>query len=277
MKNHLPCLACCLLVAVMALSSCSKSGDETPARDPATEVPEAILARIKAKGFSTENVRKRGDAYLVENDMLLRPADLQSDEKPGSLIIARTEQYSTNQLIRRLPRAISVKVSGLGSAYVWGTDLAISRYNRLFLNVFFFRVPFGKADITIRGIHEGPSGGFILLGAAGFPYKGNPFDTILLNTHEYAYGENPDYKFVGSVIQHELGHCIGMRHTDYMDRSFSCKGSPPYNEGEAGIGAVHIDGTPARPDATSWMLSCSDGTNRTFNANDIIALRYLYD
>ncbi|WP_262510258.1 zinc-dependent metalloprotease [Sediminitomix flava] len=24
------------------------------------------------------------------------------------------------------------------------------------------------------------------------------------------------------IIAHEIGHCIGFCHTDYMDRSFSC-------------------------------------------------------
>jgi hypothetical protein len=96
-----------------------------------------------------------------------------------------------------------------------------------------------------------------------------------MNTNQYAYGTNPNVLYVGSVIQHEIGHCIGMRHTDYMDRSYSCGGTAT-NEGSAGVGAIQIPGTPSGPDANSWMLACSNGGNRTFNANDIIALNYLY-
>jgi len=33
----------------------------------------------------------------------------------------------------------------------------------------------------------------------------------------------PAYTIV-SVIAHEAGHCIGFRHTDCMDRSYSCGG-----------------------------------------------------
>lgn len=42
-----------------------------------------------------------------------------------------------------------------------------------------------------------------------------------------------------------MGHCIGFRHTDYMNRSYSCRGSA-VNEGSAGVGAVYIPGTPIR-------------------------------
>jgi hypothetical protein len=62
-----------------------------------------------------------------------------------------------------------------------------------------------------------------------------------------------------------------------MKRSYSC-GGRPVAEGEVttGVGAVHIPGTPTGGDPNSWMLACSNGTNRPFNANDKIALAYLY-
>jgi hypothetical protein len=114
------------------------------------------------------------------------------------------------------------------------------------------------------------------LGSSGFPTKrGNPYGQVKMNTNQYAYGTNPDPTYVGSVIQHEIGHCIGFRHTDYMDRSYSCGGSAS-NEGASNVGAVHIPGTPTGPDANSWMLACSNGKDRTFNANDKTALNYLY-
>ncbi|MES1160442.1 MAG: M57 family metalloprotease, partial [Bacteroidota bacterium] len=117
--------------------------------------------------------------------------------------------------------------------------------------------------------------GFITLGSSGFPSGGNPYNSIMMNTNAQAYGSNPNVLYVGSVIQHEMGHCIGFRHTDYMNRAYSCGGSA-VNEGASNVGAILIPGTPSGPDANSWMLACSNGGNRTFNANDIIALNYLY-
>ena len=60
---------------------------------------------------------------------------------------------------------------------------------------------------------------------------------------------------LATTIAHEMGHCIGFRHTDYMDRSYSCGGAPD-NEGDGGVGANHIPGTPTGPSANSWMLAC---------------------
>lgn len=74
-----------------------------------------------------------------------------------------------------------------------------------------------------------------------------------------------------------MGHCIGFRHTDYFDRSISCGGSPS-NEGTAGVGANLISGTPSGASLAdaSWMLSCTDGSNRPFNSDDVTALNFLY-
>lgn len=46
------------------------------------------------------------------------------------------------------------------------------------------------------------------------------------------------------IITHELGHTLGLRYTDYYDRSISCV--PPYTgvEGDEGVGIIHIPGTP---------------------------------
>lgn len=258
----------------VGFSACQKEAAKTNEEQKA--VPDEVLAQIKAQGFSTANVQARDGGWVVEGDIFLDAENLAQAAATPNLRIAETEQYRTNNLVKSLPRVITVIVSDLGSAYVQGTDLAIQRYNAQGLDLTFRRITSGRADITIQGFYEGPSGGFITLGSAGFPTRnGNPYKAIKMNTHPQAYGDNPDVKYVGSVIQHEMGHCIGFRHTDYMNRNFSC-GAGGGVESAGSIGAVHIPGTPTGPDATSWMLACSNGGDRTFNANDIIALKYLY-
>jgi hypothetical protein len=80
---------------------------------------------------------------------------------------------------------------------------------------------------------------------------------------------------IASLLAHEIGHCIGFRHTDYATR-VSC--GRPQSPENSPYGTIHIPGTPVGHDPTSWMMACPvpQGGNRSFNANDIKALRYLY-
>lgn len=274
-KHTLMALFCLMAGASACIVSCKKESAPAKSTNEAG-VSQTTLDQISALGFSTEGVREVESGYLVEGDILLSREELTTKVNSPFLRTAKEEQYRTNNLVTRLPRVITVRVTNLGSAFVTGTDTAIARYNRLGLSLTFRRITSGTADITITGFNEGPSGGYITLGSAGFPTaSGNPYNSIRMNTNAAAYGSNPNVLYVGSVIQHEIGHCIGFRHTDYFNRSLSCGGAAS-NEGSAGVGAILIPGTPSGLSANSWMLACSNGGNRTFNANDITALNYLY-
>ena len=260
-------------LAAISITACKKEAKESVQVE---EISQETLNQIKNLGFGINDVRKVEDGYLVEGDILLTPEFLSSGTDPQLLRVANSEQYRTTNLVTKLPRVITVGTTGLGQAFIDGAKLAIQRYNALNLRISFQFITQGKPNILIRGFNQPPSGGYITLGSAGFPTsKGAPYNTIKMNTNQYAYGSNPDVEYVGSVIQHEIGHCIGFRHTDYMDRSYSCNGAYA-NEGASNVGAVHIPGTPTGPDANSWMLACSNGGNRTFNNNDRTALDYLY-
>ena len=270
-KIWMPLAVSC--ITAFTFVACKKDAKTTTQDD---EISQTTLSKIKDLGFGTNNVRKVDEGYLVEGDIVLTEELLNSTPDQSLLRIANNEQYRTTNLVTHLPRTITVAVSGLGSAYVQGTDIAIGRYNALNLQIIFQRITSGKADITIQGFNQPPSGGYITLGSSGFPTRqGDPYGTVKMNTNQYAYGTNPDPTYVGSVIQHEIGHCIGFRHTDYMDRSYSCGGAYS-NEGASNVGAILIPGTPSGPDANSWMLACSSGKDRTFNNNDKTALNYLY-
>jgi len=267
-----------MLLMVLSLSviaiSCKR--ENIVAND---EVSSAVLAKIAAQGFSTENVHKVNNGYLVEGDIFLTDQNLNEQSTSPTLLIANVEQYRTTNLVKSLPRVITVSVSGtLTSLAVWSnaTNAAIARYNALPNTRLTFQRVSSGGNIDIFGFNQGPSGGYIVLGSSGFPTSsGNPYNQIQLNTNTQAYGSNPNLDYVTSVIQHEMGHCIGFRHTDYFNRALSC-GGRRYNEGKAGVGAILIPGTPSGFSAESFMLSCSNGGNRTFNANDKVAMDYLY-
>jgi hypothetical protein len=233
------------------------------------KVSQQVLDKIRTMGFSTENVLHVDGAYLVEGDIVLHDEDLNSVPKVNRLIIAEVEQYHTFNLIEALPRIITISSSGDVSTSVSDAiNAAIERYNAQRLQIDLVRVASG-GDINIRIVNGGP-----YIASAGFPdEQGNPYPEVKFNRRYQNFSSG----FLATVMAHELGHCIGFRHTDYMNRAFSCGTGGNEGQETTGVGAVHIPGTPTGPDAGSWMLSClSATTDRPFNANDRTALRYLY-
>lgn len=240
------------------------------------EVSQSTLSQIKTLGFSTEDVLKVEGGYLVEGDILLTEENLEEAPQVTSLQIAETEQYRTTNIVKSLPRTIKISVTGLNSKFSQAADIAIKRYNDLGLKLKFQRAATGvKGDIDIKGFYQAPSNGRIVLAQGGFPTAaGNAFNQIIFNTHSAGYSSQTVDK-IAAVLQHEIGHNIGFRHTDYKNRAYSC-GGVAQNEGPSTVGAVHIPGTPSTADAESFMLACVGNVSRTFNANDIKALNYLY-
>jgi len=269
MKKIKFCLVASALI--VSITSCKKTEHVAEKNQ---KISQDVLASISKLGFSTDQVIAKNGGYLVEGDILLTDENLNQQSQSPNLRIADVEQYRTTNLVK-VPRTITVSVSNLTEPYSKATDVAIARYNALNLKMKFKRVS-SNGDIDIVGFNEGPDGGYITLGSSGFPTNsGDPYAQVLMNTNPDAYGPNPDVQYLASVLVHEVGHCIGFRHTDYMNRAYSCNGRK-INEGQADLGSVRIPGTPSKPDAESFMLSCSNGGNRVFNTNDVVALKYLY-
>lgn len=267
MKNRFLTLAA-LGLLFAGLNSCSKN--ETVSDALQQSLPTELKAKITALGFDAEGAFEVEGGYIVENDIFLSDEDL---SKPinllHSLVIAQEEQYHTTNLVTGLPRNIVVKVTGnFNDNISSAVNNSLARYNAENLGMTFSRNDgSNNPNITVKIINGGN-----YIASAGFPSGGNPYHTVNFN-RQYRNWNNAT---LTTVFAHEFGHCIGFRHTDYMNRSYSCGSGG--SEGDAGVGAIHIPGTPTGPDAASWMLACiGNGTNRPFNANDKTALNFLYD
>jgi hypothetical protein len=256
-----------VLFSVLGLGACRQQEESIVLQE---DISKQTLEKIRQMGFGTAGVQKVADGYLVEGDILLTAEQLSAQQDARLLRVGEVEQYRTTNLVTALPRTIRVAIAtSLPEAYVTALDEAIARYNAQKLRCTFKRVSSG-ADITLSKAPDNAA----YLASAGFPTNGNPYKSVIINSNYL--GANPGKKYLATILAHELGHCIGFRHTDYTDRSYSCGGTVA-NEGASTVGAINIPGTPTTADANSWMLACiSDGQNRPFNSNDRIALKYLY-
>lgn len=253
-------------------------------------VSQSVIDKLNAAGFDTsEGLSKYEDGYIVEYDIFIKEEDL-SDLTQKKLSVSGTtvsnNPRANTKNIAKSGQPISHYQAGSTLTYNAGTnkreitifmgtsfgifmqnalDSAISRYNDLNLILHFSRASnSATASITIS-----PVSGQSFLMQAGFPSGGNPYNQILINTDYYnSYTNRLD---AISTIAHEIGHTIGFRHSDYMDRTFSCGGAASSESS-----ATHIPYTPTGPAPNSWMLACSSNTDRKFTSQDSIALHVMY-
>ncbi|GAB3245027.1 hypothetical protein GCM10027346_43250 [Hymenobacter seoulensis] len=257
------------MAALATLTLASGCSEKEAVVNTSKEISADALSQIRQLGFSTANVqRDESGNYLVEGDILLSPEELDRGAATKLLRVGDAEQYRTTNLVKG-PRNISISVSSqLPSAYVTAIDEVVRRYNAQNLTITFSRVASGGNINVVRA-----SGSY--LASAGFPTStGSPYNQVKVNSR--AIGTANPTTYIATILAHEVGHCIGFRHTDYMDRSYSCGGATS-NEGASTVGAILIPGTPAAADPNSWMLACiGSGQDRPFNANDRTALSTLY-
>lgn len=261
------CAFAAFAALLFGLNGCAKKDQTTLVNASDQELSLEIKAKISSLGFTSDEAYATDGGYIVEGDIFLSDEDLKKVDPIQMLVVGSSEQYRTTNLVTGLPRNITVRYSGSNTTLSTAINAAIARYNAQGLQLTFSRVTSG-GNIVVTTVNGGS-----YIASAGFPTAGgNPYNSIKFNLQYVNMGANT----LTSVLAHEMGHCIGFRHTDYMNRAYSCGGAAS-NEGSAGVGAIHIPGTPTAADPNSWMLACiGTGVNRPFNTNDITALNYLY-
>ena len=266
--------------AGILFTSCEKdelsSPDQTEALNIDSEVPESVLQKIASLHFNPEGARVGKivlpgggieKTYIVEGDIVLSANQLNNMSSSN----IQDKQYRTNNLVsnNRTIRVIGYTggSQALTSKQRTALQYAIANYNALNIGLSFtltFGTSYSSYDIVVYQTSNGQAGG-----VAGFPSNGNPYKYVQIfnGMEQYSVDTNEH------VMTHEIGHTLGMRHTDWFSRQ-SCGQS---GEAAGSDGAVHIPGTPTGYDSSSVMLACF-GANEDgeFGSYDRVAFEYLY-
>ena len=264
-------------------TSCNDTENIGPADE--ITISEEVKAQFTSLGFDVSDItttngremldpQEENGLYLLEGDLVVSQKDLEnmlaSDYVKGE---PKFEQYRTNNLVSQ-GRTINVigytgnNSNGLDATMQTALQWAVNNFNALNINLNFtltFGTNYSPFDIVVYRVSG--SGG----GRAGFPGGGAPYKWVQIQSGTSNFGTN----VVEHVITHEIGHCVGLRHTDYFNRSISCGSGG--NEGAGSVGAVHIPGTPTGADLNSIMLACfSSNEDGEFGNFDRVALEFLY-
>jgi len=238
-------------------------------RDNSEETQE-IIDNLVQVGFPADDIMVVDGLVYTGRDALVTLEASREMLTPDPTI--GEEQYRTTNLVSRTLATICVNGAAFSGKFSDALNRAITNYNNEGLTFRMTRTTGGTAgcNATITARVSGGTGG-----SSGFPSGGRPFNTINIGSGLQSGTFSTDT--VEHVITHELGHTVGFRHSDYFNRAISCGGSPS-NEGQAGVGAILVPGTPSGATVGgSIMNSCfRQSETGEFTSTDITALNAIY-
>lgn len=256
--NHLKSAFLLFLAMNLFFHSCTHEL-ENPAQDATkdiiTEVDSKYKAIIEALGFDTSEAFEWDNYIVVEGDILfdkdkLLNLDVTTRQAHSDYLISFENRYNMH---------VWIDYQSMDASWINAFTSAIAEWNSLG-GVYMTYQPYTSMpaiSITPRTL----TGAYA---QASFPTSdGKPGSTIYVDTR---YNLTASQKKLIAV--HELGHCIGFRHTDWR------------SNGEAALPAVPIPGTPNtgyNDDAASIMNSYIGGQNwNGFSSYDKVAHNYMY-
>jgi Dual-action HEIGH metallo-peptidase len=220
---------------------------------PPAEERQEIIDNLIQAGFQADAITVAdGKVYLGEDIHVTLEASREMLEPAGP----GPEHYRTSNLVSG-KTLICINPTATFSSYaalMGGLDLAIGNYNALPLVFDFRRGPSTTCNANITISTMSGTGG-----SSGFPSGGNPYSSISIGTGLVSYGAG----VIKHVITHEIGHTIGMCHTDGGGTG-------------GGAGCIFIPGTPTTDSSSIFNSMFRSASTGNFSSGDITALTVLY-
>lgn len=244
------------LLLFMTLLSCQ---DENVDGDISVDaqIPEKDIELIKQIGFDVSTLIDMGDHYLVEGDICIKKSDLTTEDQ------VQLRQFRTAELISYSNQSnITVGVSNLmptSGVDNWRTEIqkAINNWNSITgcrIRMIYTTSANPDIQITVDNTLQGHT-----VAKASWPTTGGkPGPTIWVNL-KYAKERELTSSEKEHHMTHELGHCLGLRHS-----------YPEIPEG------VKIPGTPDVDQNSVMYSGIIKKSWAGFSPYDLIAIRFLY-
>jgi predicted Zn-dependent protease len=279
-----------LLIGVTACQKREEALASLESKEVDNERMKALLVRL---GFAEKNIEDAGDYFIADKDIVISKQDLQDKlngcDTDGESKSGRKDQYALNgngivgwTKMGTTTYRIEGSVGWLPNSADWYTAIrqAVTNWNNVGEDNINIVETTGAADIVIYGNATAPisclqdisPGTFAV---AVYPTNNNPGYAVSIN------GSGPASNLNGkiTIMTHELGHCLGFRHSDWQNRVQTGvveTVNEPNGCGNPYYGANLLFNTPER-DLGSIMISGVTGFDLiTLNAADVRSARMLY-
>lgn len=263
-----------IAVSMLTLfNACKESIDQSSIIITPTD---PVYNYIKKLGYKESVIKDMGNYYLVGGDITFSKnskieTNSESHLAPDQV---QTRQYGTQNYIgwNRQPN-INVRLDPSLAGFAANFQDAINAYNaipncRLNFNI----TNNANQDILITNATIGGN----TCGAAEWGFNGRPGNIIRIDRDFInSFGINNDQ--IRRLIIHEMGHTIGLRHTNWITND----GINQQNDVQANITATNIFGTTADANADADPMSVMNGSTcngspADFSPQDILALQQIY-